>query len=306
MRLWQRIRDEGLFGGFTEHSDLDMAGQHRQAAGLQEAIVTQAVRFDFQNVWDHTQQIKHQQGQAGIRPVDLETFAQPFDVTWYEWRGNGIDYGALTLQVPDADTEGHRWIDAYLFYFEPSSMAALFRQPVKRALCLGFERFIVDSDTQAMTPDGWRREFYTNFGPNVRIHDQFNNVWRSIMDDVSVVFMFGLRLLHCKNVSVEEAPDIRTRQQRRYDDRRGIEPVVFKTLVIDPSMSRKATPAERRAKTDPVTRLHICRGHFSTYTEEKPLFGKYSGTFWIPAHVRGSAEVGEVRKDYRVKAGAAA
>jgi hypothetical protein len=115
----------------------------------------------------------------------------------------------------------------------------------------------------------------------------------------------SLAFLHCKNVTVEDATDARTRQQRRFDERRGVAPVTFKTLVIDPSMGRKATPAQRRDAHDPVTRLHICRGHFSTYTEEKPLFGKYAGTFWIPAHVRGSAEVGMVGKDYRVKAGAA-
>ena len=46
--------------------------------------------------------------------------------------------------------------------------------------------------------------------------------------------------------------------------------------------------------------LHICRGHFATYTENNPLFGKLKGTFWKPAHVRGSIEDGIVDKDYRV------
>lgn len=46
--------------------------------------------------------------------------------------------------------------------------------------------------------------------------------------------------------------------------------------------------------------LHICRGHFATYTEEKPLFGHFVGTVWVPAHVRGRVENGLVLKDYRV------
>src|SRR3990167_3444505 len=48
--------------------------------------------------------------------------------------------------------------------------------------------------------------------------------------------------------------------------------------------------------------LHIVRGHPVTYTKEKPLFGKYSGTFWKPAHARGSIEQGAVLKDYKVNA----
>jgi hypothetical protein len=49
------------------------------------------------------------------------------------------------------------------------------------------------------------------------------------------------------------------------------------------------------------TPLHICRGHFKTFTEEARLFGKYTGTYWWPAHVRGSVDEGVVEKDYRVR-----
>ena len=51
-------------------------------------------------------------------------------------------------------------------------------------------------------------------------------------------------------------------------------------------------PAERA--------LHLCRGHFKTYTEEAPLFGKYTGTFWWQPSLRGKEENGIIRKDYSV------
>lgn len=47
-------------------------------------------------------------------------------------------------------------------------------------------------------------------------------------------------------------------------------------------------------------REHWCRGHFKTYTDAAPLFGKYTGTYWIPAHIRGNAVIGTVTKDYHV------
>jgi hypothetical protein len=46
--------------------------------------------------------------------------------------------------------------------------------------------------------------------------------------------------------------------------------------------------------------FHFCRGHFKTYTEEKPLFGKYVGDFWWDAHARGSIKKGLVTKDYKI------
>jgi hypothetical protein len=59
---------------------------------------------------------------------------------------------------------------------------------------------------------------------------------------------------------------------------------------------------EGRVETEGLKRaLHICRGHFSHYSEEKPLFGRIAGTFWVPAHVRGSAKEGVIVSDYNVK-----
>lgn len=60
----------------------------------------------------------------------------------------------------------------------------------------------------------------------------------------------------------------------------------------------------RRESDDPqkgIMPFHLCRGHFAEYTAEKPLFGKHVGRFWIPPHVKGKKERGEVIKDYRVE-----
>ena len=47
---------------------------------------------------------------------------------------------------------------------------------------------------------------------------------------------------------------------------------------------------------------HMVRGNFAEYGADKPLFGKYTGRFWIPAHVRGKREEGQsvTPKDYVV------
>lgn len=109
----------------------------------------------------------------------------------------------------------------------------------------------------------------------------------------------ALHFMHCKNVVLEDAPFIGPRQQRRALERKGFKQAKFKTLIIEPM--KQVLKAEGGIETNGLKKaLHICRGHFATYSEDKPLFGKYSGTFWKPSHVRGNADHGTVYKDYKV------
>ena len=109
-----------------------------------------------------------------------------------------------------------------------------------------------------------------------------------------------LAFMHCKNVELypNEPPTKLSKKHRR---KSGHGLTKYYTLTIEPLKAslRKASGGER-ISTERA--LHICRGHFATYSDEKPLFGKYSGTYWKPQHVRGSKESGEVIKDYAVKA----
>ncbi len=112
--------------------------------------------------------------------------------------------------------------------------------------------------------------------------------------------LLGISFMHCKNVStnVNELP-VQVQKKRI---RRGKKPLkTYYTLSIEPMAKALDREGEAR-KTGIKQALHICRGHFATYSDEKPLFGKYAGTFWKPQHVKGSKQHGEVVKDYAVKA----
>lgn len=77
----------------------------------------------------------------------------------------------------------------------------------------------------------------------------------------------------------------------------------FTRLTIDPMRPTRRTSAPAGASHE--TPWHQVRGHFVTYRPEAPMFGRpgLHGTYWIPAHVRGDREHGEVHKDYRVATG---
>jgi len=110
---------------------------------------------------------------------------------------------------------------------------------------------------------------------------------------------FTLCLLHTKNISISDEP---ARHLKGKAVKRLIEPRTrFKILDIRPLVNTTRKPHQSHAAGDEIQRaLHLCRGHFRTYTDESKLFGRLTGTFWIPQHTRGSAENGTVDKDYRI------
>lgn len=111
-------------------------------------------------------------------------------------------------------------------------------------------------------------------------------------------FYLAISFMHCKNVSRREEtppPALSKAHQRRY----GAPLQRFTVLDIDPM--RQVLKSEGGAEsTGLVKALHICRGHFKTYSE-RPLFGRIKGTFWWPSSVRGTIAAGVVAKTYDVK-----
>jgi hypothetical protein len=112
--------------------------------------------------------------------------------------------------------------------------------------------------------------------------------------------LLTISFMNCKNCAlsaVERDQDL-NRKRRKH----GLKPFLrYHTINIEPM--RKVLKTEGNIESTGLKRaLHICRGHFSRYSEERPLFGKVAGTFWIPAHLRGTTEEGIVVSDYQVGA----
>lgn len=114
----------------------------------------------------------------------------------------------------------------------------------------------------------------------------------------SVIHILGLTLsfCHCKNIHREESDSNRGERWHR----RNRTPV-FRFHTLNIGTMREVLRREGRSQEVGIQKaMHICRGHFATYTPESPLFGKYVGDFWRPDHVRGNSKQGVVVKDYNV------
>jgi hypothetical protein len=107
------------------------------------------------------------------------------------------------------------------------------------------------------------------------------------------VLGLGLSFCHCKNVAPEELVGTPRPGHRKSK----VPALKFYTLNIG-RMREVLRTEGRSGEVGLAKALHICRGHFANYGEDKPLFGKYAGRFWVPDHVRGRAEAGEVVKNY--------
>lgn len=113
-------------------------------------------------------------------------------------------------------------------------------------------------------------------------------------EDLSVLNL-GLLLLSCKNIGTEKhVPPEALNKKRKKQGKQEL--FTYHTLIIKPTGKRQ----ESIPKHIWENRIHLCRGHFKTYTIEKPLFGELTGRFWWQAHVRGKNRDGIVMKDYVV------
>jgi len=104
-----------------------------------------------------------------------------------------------------------------------------------------------------------------------------------------------LMLLNCKNIATEKIEPPQALNKKRIKN--GKLPLfTYHTLVLKPMGKHD----ESIPKDLWNNRIHLQRGHFKTYSAEKPLFGHIIGRLWWQPHLRGKSRDGVVVKDYVV------
>lgn len=134
----------------------------------------------------------------------------------------------------------------------------------------------------------------------VSIDEARKRVSSMIGDEGLFPAFLAVAFLHCKGVVTYQNDQQLTRQYRRDLVRRGERPPVrYSTLAIEPmkNVLRNEGGVQHHGL---AKALHICRGHFRTYTAAAPMLGHYVGTVWVPSHVRGRDEDHVVEKTYEI------
>lgn len=127
--------------------------------------------------------------------------------------------------------------------------------------------------------------------------DQWSDGVGDVQQAAFVDLFFVLALLHCRNVTLVEkcAP----RHERRQAERSGGPPPTrYHVLEIDSVLRRAMNEVTGAEPTHGLVALHMVRGHFKTYSAERPMLGRMVGTWWWDHHVRGNPDRGIIDKDY--------
>ena len=129
--------------------------------------------------------------------------------------------------------------------------------------------------------------------------------WIGDGDAGAAVFLMTMSFLQCKNVACLDSTESEG-PSPKWCRRQNVPELKYHTLQIDPNISARPRAGERKTEGDRSGKaLHICRGHFAHFVDDGVsigLFGRRQfGTFWIPAHTRGSLEHGSVVSTYNVK-----
>jgi len=239
----------------------------------------------------------------------LPRLVPPYENCWFEWTSNvkkrddapddfsgELDERLLDIMLnPEGDARagvkltsqhnnGGGW-SIYLQFFMRMGNNPPLMLPIAYAVKLNADGFLIN--TEKLIQEGL---------PQI-----FNELASQMLTDNKTqgsinTVLYALGLLNCKNiVTIERGgppAGVERNRHRVWTHRHYV-------LQIRPLREIKKIEHDGESLAREVS-FHFCRGHFKIYTAEKPLFGKYVGTFWWDAHARGSIKTGIVTKDYNV------
>lgn len=114
------------------------------------------------------------------------------------------------------------------------------------------------------------------------------------------VACMALNLANCRNVKIAQAGVVQVRRSGR-EKRQGVKPVRYHTIVLPGMTVERGRVSRNQAKANAdALALHMVRGHFKTFSSDKPLLGKHVGTYWWNPAVRGNADKGKIVSDYKI------
>jgi hypothetical protein len=112
--------------------------------------------------------------------------------------------------------------------------------------------------------------------------------------------LFAIGLMHCKNVQVREAEQP-AKWRKAYARRHHHAALTYKVIHVPQFSEVMDVHGRLRAVVaNSPYRLHQVRGHYKTYTQEAPLFGKITGRFFWSEQFRGQQSEGVIKHRYEI------
>lgn len=225
-------------------------------------------------------------GQVAAEVINRDHFLIPFP---------HLDLGPVRLPYPNL------WIEFLLDDWNAAEAVHL-QEVVENDTIKIFATTYANRISPARDVKKFPRRIYVDLSEEGRIIGQctpekvVHNTWPE--NHSTSIALMAVSLMNCSNVSTEKAGELVHRapdKKRKGKVKKGkVARLSFHTIVLPGMPGGGASTAEHEA----ALARHRVRGHFKTFTPEKPLFGKLTGTYWWGWQVRGNAKNGIVETDY--------
>ena len=162
----------------------------------------------------------------------------------------------------------------------------------------------IDEAGRLIQPEGGKGSYIS-----VQPYDTPKSRMKMTPERCATIFKFAnpmflaLSFMHVKNreIVTNNTPD----KLQKARVRRGKLPLFsYRTIVVDP-IRKMLIEQGKMGSSGIKMALHKCRGHFKEFTD-KPLFGKFKGSYWWDPHLRGRENNGVSEHDYEVRRGSEA
>lgn len=276
---------------------------HDNGARRAIELISNAIKFNFGKVNDIVEVTgvkKHKNPELffGDFGYDIKL---PYDLCWFDMisKSNGIKCGALLENMPNGFIGQMEYKNNVIREFNRPEgfMVYVFVTDKSGKWDISVWSYYVSPNHKQITHYG---DGYYAFETMILFTGEDENVKKhNVMPSYQTLSMVNLclMLLNCKNIGAETIPaPVKLNNKRK---KKGKFPIYsYKTLVIKPTTKQQKSIPKHLWNN----RIHLARGHFKTYTDENPLFGKITGRFWWQPHVRGRNHEGIVVKDYKLEA----
>lgn len=136
------------------------------------------------------------------------------------------------------------------------------------------------------------------YGVPANLADWWNKVGGSpaVVSDMfyCTVLLKFLDLLRCKNIAIDEIcnKEPTKKQKRRMEgNKRTLPEATYRTLSMTLPGQKKTATTTGLSRPGLSVAVDVRAGHFKTFTKERPLFGKVTGTFWWQPILKTRADV---------------
>lgn len=239
------------------------------------------------NAFDYIWSEKEQGKNGHFERSKLTYVVPPFPNLFIQWKWGDSEMGVL-LQTDRVHHELAEWIIRASLWFSPKMQIKFGSTPLVNYII----PVAADGNYISIDSEFDKQWDYSKFeGDKV-----FDDV-ATFLGFVVTVALFVVNLMNCKNVIVEEQP--LSKREKRMEEKHN--KPAFRYHLLKVRSARHVYDLDIGGGKRDDYSTHICRGHFKTYTDEAPLMGRFVGTYWWDAHVRGRDKAHVVDKDYETQ-----